>query len=710
MWHDERKDAPGIYSTTVDTSGALLRPASQIIQSRTNGLTFRLFNAANDEYVLVWSTARYRDSLHALALTSDGYGVGNTIELGTSLSWLGQSVPGIDGWLLQADRTKWYAVGRRVDRIRAVAPQICDPFVVRSDGSALAVCGDSLRHFASLFDSTPILQTRIPTSDGLQLLVSTPSTSGDTALLFGFTRRRDSAGVFVQRFVRFDFDTLLSVRNEVVIDATTDGPSYNHVISVSGGTIFRTRGCNNAFRFNASLLFMIVGFQGQWKEHIVERGMVLDANGVGRAGGDSSINYCPGVKVSRAVSEVGSSVVVHGDTISVATTGLPVNISERTPALDVSGDSVTIAWWAWPSSYVAHTWPDFRDTITHHVELMVPPRIDNNAPGNFAGYMSDEVMYHSSGHVTLLADHFRVQRVPVPVDKSESWYYNYYACHTLTSFGWKRTMLAEGGGMHLNMSINPKPHSHDPDSGYTTGAFGIATEGTNLTRYAVFAIDRHGAIVDSFWSATRLVQGNVVLYDRAKQYLDCGTDEVRVVTKDSNFTIMQFDDNADGVWYQKLRGRHLLRAWRDIADTSILRVERYEIGGARVGVAEVKLTSKVGRIAYAEADDGRLFIVHADAGVYVYALNPSLTSLGDSVRISRPESRGANPSAVIVRDTLLVVWEDHRGDAPDIYGTSIDINAIPTRVAPDKRGDRNYVVSAMPVPANDYIDLTLSAQ
>lgn len=703
-WMDSRADAPGIYAAVVDTTGLIVRPVLRVAAT-TGAELLRTFASGSAEHVLVWTSS---GRTLAQRLTASGSPLGVVDTLGTRITWLRRMTRAIDGWILHVDNSRRFAIGRRISGIRPVVAPVCEPYVVRDDGAVVTVCNDTVRVFTSLFESTAMRERPVPMVDSLRLILAIPAIAGDSIMVLGLTRR-DGITSYLERLHRVRLDDDLARAHDTVLLSMYTEYDRENVREIRGAPIVRIRGCENTYRFDAMLLFTVSGYHQRDETYEAMTRYVLDGSGSARAGGDSTVTACEAVTLRRTRFDSLSTISSAGLELSVATAVTTWNQPQRYPGIILSGDAVCLFWQQnGETPYVLSQWPDRSDTVTTPTDSMLPPRIPRLASYEIY-YSAIETLHQSFGMFAILSDHFRQDE-----DRQGGVRFTanhaYLTCHRATVTGWRRIVLGQEKNWTRDLYFGPSEISHDPITGVATGGFTRSNVQTPPVQamFVVYSIDTNGTLIDSIWRFRDIQPGRRVLADGPGRYLLCDAEVITHFRRDSSYVVTRFERVVTGASFQRLRDRRILRWWRDSLDRRRVYIERYEPGGAASGRSEFMLGAAAGELVLAESSDGTLLFVHADNSINVHRVALDLTPMGAPMRLTEPGAIARQPSAVVFRDTLIVVWEDWRNAGVDIYGTTVAVADVRSHVSPERTTAPRLLDRVSPMPARDMLEVSLA--
>lgn len=709
-WNDARAESPGVYYAVFDELGGPNGEEQRVPDMGNDGYFFRALPSSTHDFVIV-ASARHdtNRTFHAQYVATDGRRIGGIRQIGNGVRYFYSEATsidvreGIDGLLMRLNGT-WFAVGRRLDSIREVTIPLCGHFVVRDDGGVLIVCGDTLRRYSSLFGVGPFAVARVPLVDGYKLLGITPAASGDSLMIFGVTHR-DVGMTIYQQFIRVRLTGALAVTGADTVSQVIIGPLER----LDHDRTTAERVCSSAMRIKALYTFIERDYKNNTEAR--EYWSLFQTDGHGQSVvGDVQLVPCERAMVIRLKSDTVSTVLFIGDTLSIPTTKVPLNTPQRSPVLDIADDHVRVIWnEPTTAQFVLRSWPSMADTAT---SLIAPTYIARIAPQpgyQQTGYKAIETAQSLSGSVRITAHHEEDEFWRDHLDRWDDAHYFTYAVYTPTDSAWVRTLLWSVGGSQWHANLRPGPLSFDPVSRLVTGGFLYDGPNAIYPVFRVFAIDDHGSVIDTLRTNEWVYTGTSVLYDGPNQYLLCDKNEIRRINPDTVVSISRFASSVVSARIQRLADRRFIRHWRDSSDMRNLVIERYDFAGNREAHAILRLQSKGGQLEIAEARDGRLYVVHADTGVYAHVLDSNLENVSGAVRISSDDSRAQRPSVYVHHDSLIAVWEDERNDGYDVYCVAMSIEDVKARIETPRQEATKMILATSPQPARDYIDIALAS-
>lgn len=699
VWNDARRDAIGVYSTLIDTLGALVRPPVRVHASLTNTLFFPAFASADGEVVFFWSTWDGKaDRIHARVLDRDGVPITERMTLGTRVTWLRRMTPAVDGYLVCIDAARWYVVGRRIPRLTRVVAPVGDPFVVRDDGTVVTIWGDSVRILASLLDTIQLRSAPVPAIGTLALLVPSPVAVGDTLILVGMTRR-DSTGAYIQRLVSVSMNDALEVIGTREIWREVVPYSYDDIRGASGGPIVRIVGCDNRFRLNAALRIVYSGYHQRDEQATVFRDLVLDDRGGAVVDRDTAISTCDPVDAARTIADTLSGIRV-GTRVraAVPTAWRDIDIPQQRPGLVDLAGSVAVTWRTNRTMPCA-IWPRYDDTVTVLRDVApLPPATAGNC-----GSSEYHTLHRYGDFVAIETGAWTCQWSTLHEYYSQT---GFFGIRVMTSNGWKGGGIANCEFSWDRPYYTPSPPLFHPGRRYLAGL--VRRYCDSRMPELLYEVDSNGNLQNLIARELRPSDNAVVLPVMPGRYLLLDGVATLQTKNDSSvaFPLSRTNGRAS---YQRLLGSTFLRHWQDSADRHLLHVELYDVALGLIEAQTIRFDTPVPELSIVQRSaDSSMFIVFTADGVRAHRFDSRLNWMWSNVAVSETRDTVTAPAAMVMRDSLVVVWEDYRGTGVDIYGAVMPIDAIPTGIdAPTANSDALIELVA-PLPAGGQLEVTLA--
>lgn len=714
-WNDQRQEGPGLYCATIDTDGALsseqrLGPLAATMESI----------GAGSNRALVWSSlAPASPAVYVQRFDDEGSAGDRTDSLAGSIRRLVRLDDVLEGSLVQTDSAGWRFIGPdgKIDSRLPVAIPRSEPWHVRSDGGLVALIGDTVVRFSSLFDTSRavigmlardgiVAGSEVLTIDstGSVVIVATRQESTLMSDRFEVLQWRLSP-LAITTMVAYDFDGKLD-------------PHYRDHARVE--KVERWKGCSNTLVVKVNL--------ATWKDLPNSNGSFIIGYSADPRGGLLLTASLPTLDCAsssrlhsrRLTADTTSSIeiVVGADTavVGAPTTWKQLSVPQTRPGLVVDTGWVGVTWIrpAQPGPccspenyYTLVAWPDPDDTVgTAPREVTVPLFASGPAVQD---YRRSEWIDACDGFVAVTALH--TARTPnrdprVYNDKSGE-----ISTYVATKGGWKGGMRARYAvdGMSTGFGITPTTGSFDPNTQTYVDAFILRLADRPDPVDNVSTIDRNGTAQGSDTLKLPAANPGVIIRGIDGEFLLASQDSLRRLTRGAAVPLMALTRHAGPTRVTRLLGRTVLRSWVDSLDRTMLTLELYdlELGLIRSRILRSSRTIRSYAITQSGSDRS-IFVLYTDDGVRVNRYTPELRSLWEEIAASVTRDTVGYIAAAVRGDTLLLVWEDLRAGL-DIYGTALDIASIPSHVESPGRTRVALLESVTPQPATDHLAIVLAA-
>jgi hypothetical protein len=727
LWND-RQDTPTVYGMSVDTGGVVINAEGRFFTGTVRAVDDIQLLPFDDGSSMVVANVDYNGNRRMVyrRVPSNGGLFGEESEISG----------GVYAQMLRYDLLPGLVVIRRVsgdgivvhpngaiDERRIPLERLNNAFYLDADLSFAMVDDSVFSLFANMFDSTAVLQVRLPVPEGyidgnmigrdslgrVEVYRSRGDLWGRDAIIFYVLRWTIAAnGMIAKHDTTLKIESGLGSDQSWLLDSITKLRGCSNRSHIIVSTFIENRQPGGRPAFNVPFRINYGWFQGSFYRDTFPSPSAFQCDSVTYVGVTR--------KSSSGVSDVLVSTGGSGVIVSHDIPEFYLSIPQKKPVVIQRQGEVLTTWLATTVNgtfNVVSQWSGWDSSLEKGAENC-SVRIYKSSVYGSESYSWDAADAIYANSVALCARRSFTSNVHDAI----------YITHVSriglllpSPSGWLKVFTRIDSAR--NDSPKPQPSEDDswfrlhqialdPDNGQT-----IAAVSNRRTKVAwLFGISEQGEInwIDSSKNGLKqVIESGALIPVSPRTVLFINSAMMKkvidgVVTDSINLA------SPKTARFIPLLGTNFLRYYPDSTSKRHYTFDILDTNGSIFHHADVTLDVDPLDLTIAQRPaDSSLYLIYAsNTGIHTTVLSSRLVVQRQHRQISAGSDSTRNPSAVFINDYLAVAWEDYRNGVADIYGTIRSAEAILSTeaVAGD---DGSGVITISPNPVSDVLRIELPA-